>query len=84
MTIGYMFDYSKLRTRIKEIFSTQEKFASAMGISRSVLNLKLNNASAWTQSEIVLASKLLKIPDGEYDQYFFYLKSLENETITGN
>ena len=76
----YQFDYDKLRKQIKELFGTQEAFASAMGLSRSVLNLKLNNASAWTQPEIVLASKLLKISDNEYDKYFFYLKSLENKT----
>jgi len=80
MTIKYKFDYDKLRRRIKDLFGTQEAFASAMGVSRSVLNLKLNNASDWTQPEIILASKLLKVPANEYDQYFFYLKCLENKT----
>lgn len=65
------FDYSRLRGRIKMLFNTQEKFAAAMGISARTLSLKLNNAVDWTQQEIILACKLLKIRDKAIPVYFF-------------
>ena len=63
------FDYRRLKGRIKMIFDTQERFATAMGISARTVSLKLNNAV--TQREILLACDLLKIPYGEIPDYFF-------------
>ena len=37
-----VFDYSKLRGKIKEVFGTQAKFAKAMGMSTVTLSAKLN------------------------------------------
>lgn len=65
------FDYSRLKGRIKMIFDTQERFATAMGISARTVSLKLNNAVDWTQQEIILACELLKIPYGAIPDYFF-------------
>lgn len=47
-----MFDYSKVRGKIREKFNTQDEFASAMGFSKTTLSYKLNNKVEWTQKEI--------------------------------
>lgn len=65
------FDYSKLRGRIREIYSTQENFANAMDIGLTTLSHKLNNRVYWTQPEINKACNLLSIKDDEVTAYFF-------------
>lgn len=69
-----MFDYSKLRGRIKEILGTQAKFAESLKISEPTLSKKLNNETAFTQPEINKACEVLKIPFAEIPVYFFTLK----------
>lgn len=66
-----MFDYSKLRGKIKEVFGTQAKFADAMGLSSVSLSAKLNNTVQFTQSEINKACELLSIPFELIPIYFF-------------
>ena len=71
-----MFDYSKLRGRIREKFGTQAQFAEAMraeglNFSDCVCSQKLNNQSEWTQDEITTACNLLDIPAEEIHLYFF-------------
>lgn len=56
------FDYSKLKGKIKEVYGTQENFASAMLMSTVTLSAKLNNKTSWTQAEMNLACDLLSIP----------------------
>lgn len=68
-----VFDYSRLRGKIKEVYNTQEAFCVAMGISERTLSLKLNNLRAWSQKEILKACRLLSIPDVEIPLYFFTL-----------
>jgi transcriptional regulator with XRE-family HTH domain len=68
------YDYSKLRGRIKEIFDTQEKFADAMGISKTTISYKLNGMVEWTQEEIERAVDILNIPWSEIHAYFFTRK----------
>lgn len=69
-----MFDYSKLRIRINECYSCNVNFAIKMGFSERTLSLKLNNKSEFSQSEILKATELLKIPLREINSYFFKLK----------
>lgn len=64
-------NYSKLRGKIKEVFGSQDAFATAMGIDRSTLSLKLNGKSDWTRLEIEKACPLLNIPIVEVYAYFF-------------
>jgi len=66
-----VFNYSKLRGRIREMCSTQEQFARAMGRSPASISAKLNNRSEWTQPEINRAMRILKINDAELTAYFF-------------
>ena len=68
------FAYDKLRGLIKEKFGTQDEFAKSLGMSRTSLNLKLNNASEFSQKEIIRAANLLGITLSEVDEYFFTLK----------
>ena len=57
-----MFDYSKLRGKIKEVFGTQEKFADAMSMSTVTMSAKLNGKGDWTQVEMNHACDLLGVP----------------------
>lgn len=66
-----IYDYSKLKGKIVEVFTTQIEFARAMGLSERTISLKLSNKIDWKQSEIVRACKLLRIPKEEMDSYFF-------------
>jgi hypothetical protein len=75
-----MFDYSKLRGRIREKFGTQALFAAAMreaglNFSDCVLSQKLNNQSDWDGTEMHTACVLLDIPPEEIHLYFFCPKS---------
>lgn len=69
------FDYSKLKGKIKEVYGTQENFASAMLMSTVTLSAKLNNKISWTQAEMNLACDLLSIPY-EFIPVIFLLKKL--------
>lgn len=66
-----MFDYSKLRGKIREVFGTQEEFAKAMNISAGTVSDKLNNKRDWTQKEIDTIVNLLNIPKDRIPIYFF-------------
>lgn len=72
--INVVYDYSKVRGKIKEVFGTQSAFASALGISTATLSAKLNNEFQWKSSEIFKACELLKIAKEEIPIYFFTQK----------
>lgn len=65
------FDYAKLRGKIKEVYGTQENFATAMLMSAVTLSAKLNNKIPWTQGEINLACELLGVSVEFIPLYFF-------------
>lgn len=65
------FDYSKLKGKIREVFGTQENFATAMLLSQVSLSAKLNNKVPFTQSEINKACELLGIQLEFIPVYFF-------------
>lgn len=65
-----MGPYKKLKLKIKEVFDTQEEFAKAMNMSRTSLNLRLNEGVEWRMSEIVKACELLGIPLEDAFQFF--------------
>ena len=67
-----MKTFGRLREDIKANFQSIEKFAEAMGMDRSTLSGKLNGRTAWKQSEIEKACKLLGIPMEKVGEYFFY------------
>ena len=66
-----MFDYKKLRGKIREVFGTEKQFAKALGISSTSLSLKFNGEASFKQSQISRCCELLGIPVKEIGQYFF-------------
>lgn len=66
-----MYDYSKLRGRIKEKFGTQDAFADAIGIGRVSLSKRLNNQLEFSQEEMKKAAASLMLPVEEIPAYFF-------------
>ena len=59
-----MFDYTKLRSRIKEVFGTQDQYAKALGLGRVSVSQSLNNQREFSAGEIHFS--VSEIPD-----YFF-------------
>lgn len=75
-----IFDYRKLKGRIKEMFDTQDNFASALGIGRVSLSQRLNNQLEFGSKEIFRAIKLLKLTESDIPKYFFCLTNSETRT----
>lgn len=71
-----IFDFSKLRGRIKEKLKYESVFAEKIGISQASLSSKFNNKSDFTASEISRASDedVLDISLNELGEYFFTKK----------
>ena len=69
-----MFDYSKLRGRIREILGTQSAFAKLLNISEATLSKKLNNDAEFTQGEMNRSSEVLDFALSEIPAYFFTVK----------
>lgn len=65
------YDYSELREKIRIKFKTESACASAMGINRTTLSLKLTNKTDFTQQDIIQLASLLSIPHGKIGRYFF-------------
>ena len=74
-----VFDFSKLRGRIKEIYGTQTVFAVAMLMNEATLSNKLNNNVEFSPKEIIRACLLLSIELKDVNIYFFTLKVQKNE-----
>jgi hypothetical protein len=72
-----IFDYSKLRGKIKEVFKTQASYAKAVPMSSVSLSEKLNNKVQFSQKEIDKACALLQIAKEEIPIYFFTPKVKE-------
>lgn len=65
------FNYSKLLGKMRERGFTQEKLATAIGISESSLNAKLNNKVFFTSKEICGICGILSIPTEDIGVYFY-------------
>lgn len=66
-----MYDYRKLRGKIKEYYDTQNAFAEALGISKSALSARLLSKTSFSQKEIIMSCELLHIEDSDIRAYFF-------------
>lgn len=71
-----IFDFNKLRGRIKEKLKNESTFAEKLRISPASLSSKFNNKSDFTASEISRAcdKDVLDIPVNEIGEYFFKKK----------
>lgn len=75
-----IFDYSKLRGKIKEKFNTQDNFAEALGIGRVSLSQRLNNQLEFDAKEILKSIKLLGLTSEDIPEYFFCILGSETRT----
>ena len=66
-----VFNFMKLRGRIRSEYKTQKDFAKAMGFSEATLSSRLNNSSEFTQGEIKKAANLLHLNNDEILSLFF-------------
>lgn len=66
-----MWDYSKLRGRIREKCGTQDQYAKELGIGRVSLSQRLNNQLEFSQDEIFKTCEILDIDQSEIPTYFF-------------
>lgn len=64
-----MFDYSKLKGKIKEKLGTQREYAKALGYSEKTISKKLSNQTPFTQKDIEKSIKVLDLESA--DPYFF-------------
>lgn len=69
-----IYDYSKLKGKIKEVCNTQDEFAWQMGLSARSITLKLSSARSWKQDEIIKAIGILGLTEDDIQDYFFALK----------
>ncbi|MCC4121327.1 DUF739 family protein [Lactococcus lactis] len=74
-----IFDYSKLRGRIKERYESEAKFSVEARISQASLSSKLNNKTYFNPEDILRILKILDIPDEEAKLYFFKQKVRKSE-----
>lgn len=73
-----MYDYSKLKGRIVEVYGTQGGFAKAMNITKGTLSNKLRNMNYFKQDEIAEAIQLLDIDN---PVPYFFTKQVEKSTL---
>lgn len=66
-----VFDYSRLRGKIKEVCDTQDEFSRQMHIGRVSLSKRLNNKGYFSQDEILKACDILGIVHSSIPAYFF-------------
>lgn len=66
-----VFDYSKLKGRIKEKCGSQKAFAEKLGITEATMTSKLNCDSYFSQSEILRSADILEILPDRIFTYFF-------------
>ena len=74
-----VFDYSKLRGRIREICKTQENYEEKLGIGYVSLSKRLNNQLEFSSSEIYNSCDVLEIPVNQIPDYFFTLEVQKHE-----
>ena len=66
-----VWDYSKLRGKIKEVCGTQDELAQKIGMGRVSLSKRLNNQLDFEQEEIFKTCDTLGIDYSEIPTYFF-------------
>ncbi len=69
-----IFDYSKLKGKIKEQFNNRKDFVKLIGLSLNSLSKKLNNKVPFTSPEIYRIVEVLGIDVNEIHVYFYTLK----------
>ncbi len=73
-----MFDYSKLKGRIKEVLGSNNKYAELLNLSEASISAKLNSKVPFSILEIDKSLEILNIPRDEIPHYFFVKKTEKN------
>ncbi|MBR3236818.1 MAG: DUF739 family protein [Oscillospiraceae bacterium] len=76
-----VYDYSKLRGLIKEVFGTEGAFAAAIERSPSYLSKVFSGVSDFDQDDIRKGAAALGITKEMIGPYFFTLKVDKSATI---
>lgn len=79
-----MYDYSKLKGRIKEILGDQGKYADILKLSEASISAKLNSKVPFSITEMDITVNALKIPKEQIYDYFFTKKVEKNSTSNDN
>lgn len=66
-----VFNYSKLREKIKKVCGSQFNFAEQMGWSDRTTTYKLNSVRYWKTNEILKAIEILNLTLVDIPEYFF-------------
>ena len=72
-----VFNYNRLRGKIREVYGTEADFAEALGIGRVSLSKRLNNSADFTRNEMLRTCDLLHIAPEDTAAYFF-AKEVQN------
>ena len=75
-----MYDYSKLKGRVKEMLGNDFKYAELLGLSNASISAKLNSKVPFSITEMDISIEKLKIPKTEIYDYFFTKKVEKNST----
>lgn len=67
-----MINSKKIKERAKSMGYKQVDIAAAWGIKRSTVSQKINNVRPMSLREAEILAEMLKIPDKEFSEYFFY------------
>lgn len=69
-----MYDYSKLKGRMRELDKKQREVSKAAGMAPTTYSQKLNNQGTFKQKEIEDICNFLNIPYCDIPDYFFAQK----------
>jgi len=75
-----MYDYSKLKGKIRELGLTLDEFAKKIGITEQTLNLRFKNERPFKQDEIEKIMIMFNEPLTNIQLYFFTKKVAKNKT----
>ena len=70
-TISCIYDYSRLRGKIREILGTEGEFAKAINRSHCYVSAVFNGKAYFNPSDMDNIAEVLSIPLEEYGIYFF-------------
>ena len=78
-----IFNYDKLRQKIKERLGTQDRFAKEIGLGRVSVSQSLNNQREFSAGEMFKSAQVLGFSIAEIPAYFFTEKVQKHEQSGG-
>lgn len=78
-----VFNYDKLRQKIKERLGTQDRFAKEIGLGRVSVSQSLNNQREFSAGEMFKSAQVLGFSIAEIPVYFFTEEVQKHEQLEG-